>query len=281
MLSTSHKIAIARCAYRCLTGARSLFGFKDTTQIRRRGIRWAVDLREGIDLWIYLLGGFEIATLRLYQDLIQAGDTVLDVGANIGSHTLPLSRLVGASGRVVAFEPTAFAIEKLRRNMELNTELANRIVVTQTMLADRDDFQLPEHIFSSWPLAGDQDLHEKHKGRLMTTAGARVMTLDGAMREANIDRIDFIKLDVDGYEFNVIAGGAEILASSRPVILMELAPYLFRDAADDFTAMLTLLRGLGYSMKDAATKRHYPLDARELDALIPDGVSRNVLLSSG
>lgn len=87
-------------------------------RVRRDGIHWDLDLSEGIDFAIFLLGGLELRTLRLYRRLVQPGDTVLDVGANIGAHALPLARLVGASGRVVAFEPTQFAFCKLQRNLE-------------------------------------------------------------------------------------------------------------------------------------------------------------------
>ena len=53
---------------------------------------------------------------------------------------------------MLAFEPTAFAIEKLRRNVQLNIGLADRITATQTMLADTEDYRLPEYVYCSWPL---------------------------------------------------------------------------------------------------------------------------------
>ena len=76
--------------------ARGWFGKGDLVEIRRGGYNWALDLHEGIDFSIFLLGGFEPRTLRLYRKLLgrQEGEIVLDIGANIGAHTLPLAKLV-------------------------------------------------------------------------------------------------------------------------------------------------------------------------------------------
>ena len=61
-------------------------------------INWRLDLLEGIDL----LGSFEPLTVRAYRGIVRPGDTVLDIGANVGAHTLPLAQLVGETCRVIA-----------------------------------------------------------------------------------------------------------------------------------------------------------------------------------
>src|SRR2546423_1295891 len=120
MLKTSHKILIARLLNWIVTGARKLVGLGPQVTVIRQGVKWTLDLNEGIDFSIWLLGGFEPQTLRQYEKLVKPGSTVIDIGANVGAHTLPFARLVGKSGRVVAFEPTKWAIGKLKRNLELN-----------------------------------------------------------------------------------------------------------------------------------------------------------------
>jgi tRNA G37 N-methylase Trm5 len=105
-LNTSQKIKIATVAYKLVAGVRRVLGKSDHAVIRRNGITWELDLQEGIDFSIFLFGGFELATLRLYDSILRPGDIVLDVGANIGAHTLPFARLVGKDARVYAFEPT-------------------------------------------------------------------------------------------------------------------------------------------------------------------------------
>jgi hypothetical protein len=93
MLSTIQKINLAKVAYYLVVVARRILGrSSQNIEVTRSGIRWYLDLKEGIDFSIYILGGFEPSTLRLYNKLVKSGDVVLDIGANIGSHTLPLAR---------------------------------------------------------------------------------------------------------------------------------------------------------------------------------------------
>jgi len=277
MLKTSDKICIARLLSTTIRAIRSLFGKSGKVVVKRRGIRWSLDLNEGIDFSIYLIGGFEPRTLGLYRKIIKPGQTVLDIGANVGSHTLPIAKLVGKSGKVVAFEPTGFAYGKLVVNIALNPELSHRIVPRQVMLAEDNRASLEPALFSSWPLENSSDLHEEHKGRLMVTSGASVETLDNAVDRLKLSSIDFIKIDVDGYEYEVLKGGLRTLNIHKPSIIMEFAPYLVPPEA--FCAMLDLLLGLGYRFHDANSLRQLPGNASALKALIPGGSSLNVYCS--
>lgn len=69
---------------------------------------------------------------------------MLDIGANIGSHTLPLAQMVGPSGRVYSFEPTDYAFGKQRRNLSLNPELSKRVNALQSMLVGSPTQTKPE-----------------------------------------------------------------------------------------------------------------------------------------
>jgi FkbM family methyltransferase len=278
MLSTIQKINLAKVAYYLVVVARRILGrSSQNIEVTRSGIRWYLDLKEGIDFSIYILGGFEPSTLRLYNKLVKSGDVVLDIGANIGSHTLPLARLVGDIGHVYAFEPTDFAINKLHNNLNLNTNLIKRVTVCQAMLVSNENILVEKELFSSWPLVGDNKLHEKHKGQLMVTTGARAATLDNIVKEYNITRIDFIKLDVDGFEYSVLSGGEKTLKKFKPTILMELAPYLFKNQKNEFIQMIELYKKLGYFFYDANNRKTLPVEAEKLFDLIPDGVSRNII----
>src|SRR5271165_1711624 len=100
MFSVKRKMFIARMMNRVLRVVRGLSGRRMRTRCKRRGIEWDLDLDEGIDLSIYLLGAYEPSMLRAYSSVIRTGDVVFDVGANIGAHTLHFARLVGPTGRV-------------------------------------------------------------------------------------------------------------------------------------------------------------------------------------
>lgn len=278
IIKTAYKIVIAQILFRLVMTLRGVLGLSHDVQVKRSGIQWQLDLREGIDLSIYLLGSFEPKTQRLYRRLIQPGYVVIDIGANSGSHTLPLARLVGETGKVIAYEPTRYAFEKIKRNVQLNPLLAGRITLNHQLLVSDEKQTMVESIYSSWPLVPDgKPLHDIHRGRLMETTGATAATLDQSVRDMGIGKIDFIKLDVDGNEYGVLMGGREILDRDRPAILMEMAPTYFAGKMNEMEGILSIIRELGYSISNANTLEKLPLTVQGLQELIPPGGSLNII----
>lgn len=276
MLSTRAKISLARATAAPILLTRRLAGRGPEADVVRRGIRWRLDLREGIDFAIWLFGRFEGSTARAYGKLVRPGHVVLDVGANVGAHALPLARLVGPGGRVVCFEPTDFAFRKLVANAEANPDLAARMTLRQAMLVAAANGRVPERVFSSWPLTSGDDLHALHRGRRMTTRGARATTLDAALVEAGVTRVDFVKMDVDGHECGVLRGAAATLRQGPP-ILMELAPYVLDEAGASVEELIEILGAEGYMLAELGSGRRIPLDGKAIRALVPSGASMNVL----
>ncbi len=276
MLSTASKIAIARVLYRIQRIVRRPFGGGDVVTARRHGIVWRLDLREGIDLTIFLAGAFERDTLRSLESMVSPSATVLDIGANIGAHTLHLARLVGEGGRVHAFEPTSFAVEKLRTNLRLNPDLEKRVAVHQAFLAAKPGAPLAGALSSSWPVDGTRPDDAQMGSREMNVAGALTTTLDQAMDAAGSPLIQLIKMDVDGHELEVVKGAPALLNRSRPVIVMELAPYVFHPP-EKFDELVALLVGLGYSFLPLGSSHPLPGDAAALRRRIPRLGSVNVV----
>lgn len=279
-LNTAQKIALAKIYHYVIMFFRHMAGHSSETEVTRNGLRWHLDLDEGIDFSIYTLGSFEPATIKLYETLVRPGDVVLDIGANIGAHTLPLARLVGETGQVVAFEPTLFAMRKLVDNLVLNQDLVARVTALQIMLVAEPSAPLKSSIFSSWPLVSSENLHEKHRGRLMDTTGAVPATLDQTVEELKLNRIDFVKLDVDGHEFEVLCGAMKTIDKYKPRILLELAPYVYAENSQAFDQMLGKLWDAGYSMKDVASGKILPRDPEQVRRLIPQDGGINVLAIS-
>jgi FkbM family methyltransferase len=244
-------------------------------RVRRGGIAWDLDLTEGIDLYLYLAGRFEWRLSRVLTGLVRPGDTVIDVGANMGAHTLPLARAAGPEGRVIAYEPTAFAYQKLLTNIALNPDLSPRIVPVQAMLVGARSEQVMPTAYSSWPLVAAGDLHAEHRGRAMATDGARAITLDDHLRELAIDRIHLVKIDVDGSECSVLRGARGVLGRWRPVLVMEWAPYIHKASGHRLEDCLSVVRELGYSFHDAESGQALPADLSRVNDRL--GVSINVL----
>lgn len=277
MLTTKTKISLAGIAYKFIALARSAAGKDAHVNVRRQGLRWSLDLREGIDFSIYLLGAFEPGTQRTLSKLINPGDVVFDIGANIGAHTLGMARSVGPSGKVYAFEPADFAFAKLRQNFSLNPELQSRLHAQQVFLGTRIAESKPTQVYASWPLRDNRALHPKHRGRLVSAAQASADTLDSFVERYKIDRIDLIKMDVDGCELPVLQGGLQTIQRFHPILVMEMSPYVHAEHNYSFGDFIALLRNSGYSVSDADTWQPVPLDAEQLQRIIPDGASINVV----
>ncbi|MGB2621440.1 MAG: FkbM family methyltransferase [Candidatus Acidiferrum sp.] len=277
MLTTKTKVALAALAYKFVAAGRAVAGKNDCATVRRRGLTWRLDLAEGIDFSIYLLGAFERSTVIALEKLVKPGDVVFDIGANIGAHTLGLARSVGPTGRVFAFEPTDFAFDKLKHNLALNPELQKRTYPRQVLLAASVAGEVPKEIFASWPLEKDDTVHPKHRGRLVATRNATVDTLDRVVEREDIERLNVIKIDVDGHELPVLEGGLGTLNRFRPLLLMEMSPYVHAEEHNSFVALVALLRDAGYSIEQAGTRAPLPLNASELESFIPDGASVNVI----
>jgi FkbM family methyltransferase len=265
--------------YRTISAFRAAFGAGDEMTVRRGGLNWRLDLSQGIDLSIYLLGAFERRTVRAMRSLVRNGNVVLDIGANVGAHTLYLAQAVGPSGAVIAFEPTDFAFRKLLQNVALNPTLASRMRPEQILLTNDSSSAIPSLIYSSWPLTVREDLHEKHLGELKSTSNATAERLDDYVRRNGIDQIDFIKIDVDGHEYSVLSGALDSLQRLRPALLMELSPYVHAEKdAESFGRLVALLSDAGYSMHPVGSRKPLPLDAEFLARLVPDGAGINVVL---
>jgi FkbM family methyltransferase len=274
MLSTRTKVSIARKMFFAINLARRAVGSGPEAIVTRDEVRWRLDLREGIDLALYL-GVYERSTTRALRRLVRPGAIVLDIGANIGAHTLPLARLVGPAGRVHAFEPTVFAHAKLLANLALNPELAARVSLHQVMLTDGGPVA-PE-VYSSWPLTTKEHIHEGHQGRLESTSGARALRLDDHLAEIGVSRVDFVKLDVDGYECDVLGGATRTLAESKPIIIFELAPYVLAEHGHTIEKLLGQIVGAGYRLEDETTARPLPHEPHAVEALIESGGGMNVV----
>jgi len=279
MLTTHQKIFMAKVANRMILVARKLVGLKMVGEFRRSGCRWHLDLNEGIDFAIFLFGSFEPRLIKAYRRFIKPGDTVIDIGANIGAHTLIFAKAVGAQGKVCAIEATEYAYGKLTRNLGLNPELKAVSVPFHMLLDESEDADGEGAIYSSWPLTGTTDKHDIHGGCLQSVGEAKVGTLDGLVTELKLEKIDCIKLDVDGNELKVLRGAVDTLRKYKPFILMEMAPDYYASGGDGtFAELVELLSGVGYKLYTIPGNRSLPLEAEALGRVIAEGASINVLL---
>ncbi len=275
-MTTKQKMALANIARVFVRYLQKFRGRGPVGIYRRGGISFELDLDEGIDFSIYLLGAFEVETSRACLEKLKSGHIVFDIGANIGAHTLPFANAVGENGKVHAFEPTDYAIQKLKRNLELNPKLLDRVIINQVFLGDGSLQVPPDEICSSWPLQGAEKVHPAHQGVPKSTHNAALITLDKYAIEKEIRRLDLIKLDVDGNEAGVIRGGLNLLDKFRPVILMEL----WRDTEESHALLelIQLLKQIQARVFSVSGHKEFFLEEMALKKCIPFGGSINVFV---
>jgi len=275
ILKTRTKMLIARILQQILLHIKK--DKNPIVKVMRKNIYYKLDLLEGIDLAI-LLGVYEKTTVRAYNKIIKAGDVVFDIGANIGAHTLQFADLVGNSGIVVAFEPTDYAFMKLKDNVVLNPRLSSQIILNQMMLVDSDvkKESMPE-LYSSWPLIPSNNVHPEHLGRKMKTSNARSTTLDTYMRKKKTTKVNLIKIDVDGYEYHVLKGAMSTIKKYKPLIIMELCPYVLNETGHDVDEIIEIFKELEYKISDMSSGKVFPDDPGFIKSLIPKGASQNII----
>lgn len=174
--------------------------------------------------------GDEEAELGFMQSFLKPGMVVVDAGAHEGYYTLIASRLVGREGRVISFEPSPRERKALRWHVRLN-RCANVHVNGAALGSEQGSAEL--HV-----VAGDRTGYNSLKPPAIAdrtqNVRVRVETLDDSLRRLAIERVDFLKLDVEGAELSVLQGAAALLQRQpRPVVLAEVedartAPWGYR-----------------------------------------------------
>jgi FkbM family methyltransferase len=269
--STRFKMKVAHAIFAIMR----FLNIREERVIYRGGLKFEVDISEGIDLSLFLFGHFQNHVSRNKFISLPKDAVIFDVGANFGSISLPFA--TGHDRAVVyAFEPTHSAMAKLKRNIELNVDiLGRRVIPIQAFISDSNTNSSTLAAFSSWPVDSlDGDRHPVHLG-VSKDATKKQITLDSFIQDRGIDRVDLIKIDTDGYELDVLRGAADLLRRFRPLVIFELTAYLMKERQISFSDYEELLLPLGYQLLDA--KSFGKVAESNIEKLIPPGGGIDIL----
>ena len=186
---------------------------------------------------------FEPMELRFVERLLRPGMTAIDAGAHHGLYALLSSKCVGRDGRVIAIEPSPRERERLEKHLRLN-RCSNTELVACALGEGPEETDL-------YLVEGEQDwcnsLRPPAVDGPIRTARVSVRRLDDVLAELRVNKVDFMKLDVEGAELSVLRGTMKLLErKSRPAILAEVQDA--RTAAWGYAAreILQFLIGMDY-----------------------------------
>jgi FkbM family methyltransferase len=195
-------------------------------------------------------GNYEEEETRKIVKHVKPDMTAFDIGANIGYFTLLMAQLVGPNGCVFAFEPNPIMYSQLKSNIAINPQLEDgRIRAFPVALGKEkglSSFFCP--ILGHEGVGGLKDVQRAPVNKIINVD---VETLDNFTMKHNVKRLDFLKIDVEGGEYDVFKGSEYVLRELRPIILFEACelnanPYGYRVFEE-----LQYLEQRGYTVKQA------------------------------
>jgi FkbM family methyltransferase len=207
------------------------------------GANLELDLANFVDRTIFM-GCYEPLNTCLFKRILHPGGTVVDVGANIGYFSLLAASLVGKTGTVIAVEahPGNFEILSavVRRNgleqvVPVNIGLSDENGSGQVIMADQNEFA--NRTASMVPQPG------------LSGPTVPVRRFDDCISDWNIDVVDLMKLDVDGFETRVVKGASKSLNSGRVKnVIVEFDDHWLRESGSSTEELKALLHAAGFSI---------------------------------
>ncbi len=232
-----------------MMSARACRRWTGMRTFRRRGIRLRTDLSvDDVGRTLYSYGCLDYWDEKALLGLVPRGGVACDVGAHIGFYSLLLARLVGPEGKVISYEPVPYTHALLRANLRRNA--------ATNVLA---------HPVSVGAQAARVRIAPAPGGRLgwslIDAAGelaAPATTLDAEVERLQIQRVDFIKVDVEGYEMEVMTGAQMVLRRHRPVVMYEINPQALAKHGTSEAELAEFFLARGYAIYQAGRKGLLP-----------------------
>ncbi len=219
--------------------------------VTRRNLKWILNPSDFVQCEFFWTGSKDTWDSYHVLKLLKPGAVFFDVGANFGYYSILVRSELGAQCRVFSFEPNPPTYARLRKNIELNG-FEKQITAVPLALSDA--------VGPAWMVD-----HPGNTGdaRVNAAGGDRqisLTTLDAFCASEKISRIDFIKIDVQGYEEHLLLGGKETLTRLKPPLLIELEPSVLQAQGSSAERIVELLHEHRYRLHIAERERLVPLE---------------------
>jgi len=198
----------------------------------------------------YVFWGLTDKTRDSLYSLIRPGDVVLDVGTNVGETLLNFARLVGPNGRVYGFEPDERNFKNVPRNTGLN--YFKNVRVFNLGVSDRKEtlklFRVDPHNRGM-----NRILSETEAAEFDDFTTIEVNTLDNVIAENALEKIDVMKIDIEGYEMHALRGAERLLSTQKPKLFIEVGYTRLLKNGTSPNEMVSFLHSFGYVVRHSET----------------------------
>lgn len=178
-------------------------------------------------------GEYSEDEVRVFSEIVRPGDTVVEAGANIGAHTIPLSKLVGPTGNVLAFEPQPHIFHLLCGNLGLNG--CYNVDAYPMAIGEEGDHRLLPKI--------DYESEFNFGGVALSDRGERMVSV-ASLDRLNLKSLRLLKADVEGMEIGVLLGARDTIMRCRPYL------YIEDDRPLNTDPLRALIAEMGYEIKE-------------------------------
>ena len=220
-------------------------------------IKINLDLEDWIQKQIYFFGRYEVEKKEtlLWKKILKEGQTIFDIGANIGYYSLMASKRIG-NGKIYAFEPVKQTFERLTKNVKLN----NFKNIKLNNLAVSNEVGTVDIYVANSKNTGTSSItkHMHFNGDKQTV---KSVTIDHFIKSNNIEAMDIVKIDVEGAEMMVIEGMEKSLRKFNPIVMIELIDERLKAAGSSIKEAYDFFEKLNY--KPYQLDRHLEMKPSE------------------
>ncbi len=208
--------------------------------VYRNSIKLHLNLEDWIQQQIYFLGDYEKSEIDYLYSNLRKGDTFIDIGGNIGLFSLNASRIVGNEGKVISFEAFTPNYNQFENHISINQ--FQNVKLEHLAIADKKGFI--EILYND--TYNNVGMASSFLEEFTAKEPVESVNLDEYVKEKQIPKIDFIKIDIEGGEFAALQGMNEILTYYRPKILIEINNTALKSSNHHEEELISLLTEKGY-----------------------------------
>lgn len=210
------------------------------------GLLFHCDTKSFLEWYIFFYGAFRPEVSKLINRMLRPGQIAIDIGANVGMHSVIMANRVGPAGRVVVFEPDAHPMGRLRQNMALNgIDWVTTVEAAVSAKSELRTFYLHDDTIGNFANAS---LVAANVGKDTPSVQMQVFALDEWLKDNPLPRVDLIKLLAQGEEFNALQGMRGLIERDRPKIFFLYEPSYWHRQDLELMDAVKFFKGFGYTV---------------------------------